>query len=326
MRLRLKFLVGMSVLLTAGEVLAASPAVQDTRVALHERINLKNKSYTGHGVVVAVIDSGVDFDHPLIRENRWINKSEAQGLPGVDDDHNGFIDDIAGWNFLESSSQQQDNLGHGTASAGVISSKIGLARDAQIMDLQVTDSHGVTTWKAVVAAIKYALKRKAQIINISLSADYGLMKQIQSQIPAEQFESALFVISGGNSSRLLPDKNDIDNVLFVGATTLTEPIFRRAYYSMYGSGIDISAPAGDTLGNVTLALNWKVTPYRNYNGTSSAAPVVSGAAALKLQQSPHLKPKELKALIMSSAAKYSFLDKEILDGNVLNVDALLQSK
>lgn len=329
-----KYFAGLSVSLTFAAS-ASAQSVVDTRPELYRLISHNSTVFKGDSILVAVIDSGVDYTHPLIKNHLWVNQAEAQGVEGIDDDKNGFVDDIHGWNFAHSLPKAIYDEGHGTATAGIISSEIGIAPKAQILDLQALFgrdqkendfiiSKGTGRTSDIIAAIKYALKAGAQIINLSLSADETFLQQLHEAIPTAELNKALIVVAGGNSNLPLKNTNSYSNVIVVGAATLNEVNTRRAYYSNYGPGIDIAAPAGDSLGNFTLAITRRGL-YRNYNGTSSAAPVVSAAAALKLEQSPSLKPHELKKLILDSASRLRLLQDEVVEGRLLNIEALLRA-
>ncbi|MFZ5760325.1 MAG: S8 family serine peptidase [Thermodesulfobacteriota bacterium] len=217
-------------------------------------------------VVIAVIDSGVAYDHPDLRNNLWINTKEIAGN-GIDDDSNGYIDDVHGWDFVNSDANPSDYSsdvygdGHGTHVAGIIAAQgnngvggSGVMWRARIMPLQVFDLFQVNSFSAVsiqaaniIAAMEYAVNNGARIIN----ASFGSLAYSQFQydmIAYARDRGVLLVAAAGNdgvnadSSPLYPAAYDLDNIISVAATDEND---RLASYSNYGGkGVDVAAPGG----------------------------------------------------------------------------------
>ena len=130
----------------------------------------------GAGATVAVVDTGIDFNHPDIMGNIWVNSAEANGLPGVDDDGNGFVDDIHGWDFVNQDNLPMDDNGHGTFISGIIGAVadnmrgiVGIAPESKIIPVKALDASGSGLVSNVISGIRYAADLGASVINLSLS-------------------------------------------------------------------------------------------------------------------------------------------------------------
>ena len=261
-----------------------------------------NKGYTGEGVVVAVLDGGVDYKHEDLRDNIWTNSGEIAGN-GKDDDGNGFIDDVYGWNFHDDDNDTLDRDGHGTHVAGTIAGAdndygvTGIAYDAQIMPVKVLDDSGAGYNSSIADGIYYAVDNGADVINLSLGGEYP-SRDIESAVEYAHENGVTVVMAAGNSS---------------GQT----PMYPANYADEYGIAVgavdknnqlaDFSNRAGnDELAYVTApGVNiYSTVPddeYESYSGTSMAAPHVSGAVALMLSADPNLTPDEIREIITESA-------------------------
>lgn len=266
----------------------------------------------GSGVTVAVVDTGIDYNHEDLSGNVWTNAGEIAGN-GLDDDGNGFVDDWRGWDFANGDNDALDDNGHGTHVAGIIGALkdngkgiAGVAPNAKIMGVKVLDKSGSGTFDNIVKGIKYAADRGARVINLSLGAvfnyslDYiktyyasyfeAILKPMQDVIAYATGRGSLVVAASGNSgvdvNRTAPA--GFTDTLSVGATT---PTGGKAYFSNSGQTLDITAPGWDVLSLKAAGTNLGTaagTGYTRLSGTSMATPMVSGVVALLLAQDPTL--------------------------------------
>jgi thermitase len=255
-------------------------------------------------VIVAVIDTGVYYNSPEFNGNIWTNNDELNGKAGIDDDNNGFIDDIYGWNFVSNNSTPIDDNGHGTHVSGTIGARgndnfglVGVAWNVQIMALKAYKADGNGDAVTSASAVDYAVKMGAKIINASWAS------AVPSQLLQESIEKArdkgvLFVACAGNTARdndskpIYPASYDIENIISVAAITKDGAL---APFSSYGQrSVHVAAPGVDIL---------SITPngYQQLSGTSMAAPHVSGIAVLLLAAEPKLTFIDLKKRILETA-------------------------
>ena len=276
-------------------------------------------SYTrGTGATVAVIDTGLDYTHPDIAGALWSNPSEASGLPGVDDDHNGFVDDVNGWDFYNWDNDPRDDQGHGTHVAGIIGARAdngigiaGVAPESKIIPIKVLNSKGSGFVSDVIDAIYYAANLGAQVINMSL----GVLKSFLSKTLRSAFEKAVayakakgtvVVAAAGNDNSRVENSYPagIRDVVAVGAI---EPVTdQRAWFSNFGKLLDLVAPGVDVLSlkasGVSFGLSSVVDPnYVRASGTSMASPVVAGVAALLRARNASLTYDQVVSILRSSA-------------------------
>ena len=281
------------------------------------------KGLTGDGIVVAVIDSGVDYNHPDLTGNIWSNAGETgvdalgrnKASNGVDDDNNGFVDDFRGWDFVNNDNDPMDDNSHGTHIAGLVAAKkdgvgiTGTAPTAKIMPLKILDSAGVGKIRDEINAINYAVANGAKIINVSLGGQQ-LNAQELDAIRAAEAQGAIVISAAGNDARLQPDyparfANEVG--IAVGAVS------RNGLFADYSNqagaeGINyFVAPGGDggraDSGDVysTVPLSQPGIPYRYFAGTSMAVPQVAGVIALMLQANPSLTPADIKRILAETA-------------------------
>lgn len=264
-------------------------------------------SATGQGVVVAVIDSGVEAGHSELAGQLWSNQREL--VNGLDDDGNGLVDDVDGWDFeSDDNDPRPDGTSfddsHGTLIAGVIAAAVdgagisGVAPDSQVMNLRACDNGSCMTLDAI-EAIHYAVDNGAHILNLSfggpspLNADEPLSEAIDY---ARQHD-VLVVTAAGNAPPgalppgmgILPAELPQSNNVAVAASNRLD---RLADFSYYGPNIDIAAPGVDLL-------TTDITGYSTVSGTSFSAPIVAGVAALLLSDDPGIHHQELVARLMA---------------------------
>jgi subtilisin family serine protease len=263
----------------------------------------------GAGVTVAVVDSGTRLDHPDIAPNVWTNFAEVPAN-GVDDDHNGFVDDVHGVDLTTTAPQQDisDGNGHGTHVAGIIAAAangrgvVGVAPRARIMTVKVLDAQGAGTTGAVADGIRYAVANGARVINLSLKSE-APDPRVGEAIAAALTARALVVVAAGNDGADIdrapsyPASIPAPNLLAVAATTPAEGR-GLAGFSNYGVlSVQLAAPGQEILSTANDG------GYAVESGTSMAAPMTSGVAALMASANPRLGGVELRSLLLQSAAR-----------------------
>jgi len=291
---------------------------------------------TGQGVTVAVIDTGIDYNHPDIKNNMWINSSEdingnsvmdPDDINGLDDDSNGHIDDILGYNFANDSNDPVDDHGHGTHVAGTIAATgdnaigvVGLAFRSQVMPVKALNDQGSGTSADLAEAIEYAANNGAEVINMSIGGPIKVWV-IQDAIDYAYGQGVVLVASagnnfGGDAAHTWPSA--YENVISVASTDQHDII---SDFSNVGVKIDVSAPGGgsinsndpgklgrnilslrafgtDMCGDGTCIVNEE---YIRACGTSMAAPHVSALAALILSRHPGFTNEEIRQVMRTSA-------------------------
>lgn len=278
-------------------------------------------------VVVAVIDTGIDINHPRLREQILVNEAELRGKPGIDDDENGYVDDTYGFDFTANSGLTGDNNGHGTFCAGQIAASAdasdgiaGLAPRTRILPVKFLDADGSGTLANAIRAIDYAVERGARVLSNSWGgADYSAL--LEDAVKRAESKGVLFVAAAGNDGSNLsrrpvyPAAFPEGNVVSVAAVTNNGYL---APFSNFGAKVHLAAPGGFLLG---LQPGGGVTCE---SGTSMAAPLVAATAALVLAKEPGLSAEEVKARLMTTATKLSDLEGKIASGGMINALEALQ--
>ncbi len=279
-----------------------------------------------HDIVVAVVDTGVDWDHPDLAANIWNNHDEIAGN-GVDDDNNGYRDDVHGWDFYSNDSNPDDWDSHGTHVAGAIGAVgnngqgvVGVNWDVRIMPLRFMGG-GSGSLSDAAAAIEYAVANGADVINASFGS-YGYSYTLRDAIAEASDAGVLFVAAAGNedndndSYAFYPAGYDLPNVVSVASTNSSD---RVSSFSNYGDqSVHVAAPGED------IYSTYAGGGYGWMSGTSMASPVVAGAAALALSADPTLSPADLKQLIMETSYTSSNLSSWTSSGGRLDAAALIE--
>lgn len=270
---------------------------------------LWSEGYTGsRKIKVAIVDTGVDIEHEDLKENIFTNEGEIPDN-GIDDDHNGLIDDIHGWNFSEPNTigngDVQDVFNHGTHVAGIIGAKgnngIGVAGinwNVSLIPIRYTNDQGGATVEAAIRAINYAVLMKADIINCS----WGMAvesKELHDAFMRASDQGILIVASAGNSAvnndkmPIVPAAyTDISNLVSVAATDNTDEL---AFFSNFGlKSVALAAPG------FAIMSTLKDSSYGYLSGTSMSAPSVTGVAAL-LMAHLGLSAKEVKERLIKTS-------------------------
>ncbi len=265
-----------------------------------------SKLGSGEGVVVAVIDTGIDLANPQFAAAVFTNTLEIAG-DGIDNDGNGFIDDTAGWNMAENTSDTQDIHGHGTKVAWLV---MALAPEVHILPVKVTVAMEDTFGSDVAAkAILYAVNAGADIINLSFTS-VNESPAIKSAIQYAVASGVLVVGAAGNTGMGVEFPATMDEVIAVGSSTIDET---PSWFSPSGTELDIIAPGEDIAVTSLNALTESVS------GTSFSAPLVSGAAADLLSMNSYLKPNSLKSLLLNGTMDILTPGFDLLSGyGILN--------
>ncbi|MBX7158518.1 MAG: S8 family serine peptidase [Verrucomicrobiae bacterium] len=275
-------------------------------------------------VVVAVIDTGVDWNHEDLKGNIWVNSGEIPNN-GKDDDKNGFVDDIRGWDFfLKDSNSPMDNDGHGTSVAGIIGAVgnnnkgiVGVNWKVSIMSLK--SGNHTHSKKNIIKSIYYACKMGADVINISIYGPHSV-KELNA-VKYAQKQGVLIVACAGNdgeenkgyanSYEFPASYNGLDNVISVAAAHHTYNNKFESYSNYSKKYVDLAAPVAETTLNIGNS-------YRYFNGTSAATPHVVGVAALIKSVQPTWKAKEIKNLILATVDKVPEFEDKVKTGGRLN--------
>jgi len=281
------------------------------------------------GIVVAVIDTGVDYNHRDLMGNMWVNQTELNGAAGIDDDENGYVDDIYGYDFVNNDSDPIDDHGHGTHCSGIIAAAgnngtdiTGICWDARIMALKFLDSSGSGNTADAVKAIYYAVQNGADVTSNSWGGG-DFSQAMKDAIDYAYSQGVMMVAAAGNNGDTdVQYPANYDNMFSVAATDSDD---KKASFSTYGSWVDIAAPGVDVL-SLRAAGTSLGTPYDPYttiaSGTSMACPHVSGACASIFSVYPEISLDELKTHLKDSVDP---IDPDICASGRLNLyQAILQ--
>lgn len=286
-------------------------------------------------VVVAVIDSGSDLTNQDLVDNLWTNPGEIPG-DGIDNEGDGYVDDVYGWNFADNNPDIQDRYGHGTHVAGIIGAKggnsmgvAGVNWNVSIMTLKFMSDRGIGSTSAALASMNYIAKMK-ELYNVNVVAvnaswqSYGYTSLVYDALNRLNNDGILFVTAAGNSSSNnditpeYPSCYDLDNVISVGA--LSNDGHSLAELSNYGStSVDLAAPG------IMIKSTLPYNSYGDLSGTSMASPFVAGAAALLKAAKPDLNMIQIKGAIFGSVDRIPELFGKVATGGKLNVGAAVSN-
>jgi len=264
-----------------------------------------NILHSSPNVVVAVIDTGIRYTHQDLAANMWINPNEIAGN-GIDDDNNGYVDDIYGINSITGSGNPIDDQGHGTHCAGTIGAVgnnnvgvVGVTRSVQLMACKFLDSSGFGDTTNAIECINYARQMGAHVMSNSWGGG-GFSQALQDAIAAAEAQGILFIAAAGNSSSNndgsphYPSSYPNNNVIAVASTTRTDSM---SSFSSYGAtSVDIGAPGTD----IYSCTYDSDSSYGYKSGTSMATPHVAGACALLKARFPSFTYQQLKARLLDN--------------------------
>lgn len=277
----------------------------------------KGKTQAEGGHITAVIDTGIDYNHEDLQANMWVNTGEIPGN-GIDDDGNGVIDDVHGYNAYADSGDPMDGNSHGTHCAGTIAGVgdngkgvTGVGQKGNLMAIKIFSDAGRTNTSAILRGISYASKNGARITSNSWGGGRPseAIKEAFASSPAFHFMAA--GNSGTDNDRRphFPSNYGLANSLGVAASDRND---RLANFSCYGeTTVDLAAPGKDIYSTVPG------NKYASYSGTSMATPHVTGAAAVLLAENPEMSNAELRERLLGGVDHVkSFEGKLVTEGRL----------
>lgn len=273
--------------------------------------------------IVAIIDTGLDYNHETFTGSNalWNNSAEIPGN-GIDDDFNGYVDDVSGWNFINNTPNYMDDDDHGTHVAGIVvgvglnifATPIAQSR-VKVMALKFLDANGSGTTSNAIKAIYYAANMGAKVINNSWGGT-AYSRSLHEAMTYAYSRGLIVVSAAGNagsnndSKPMYPANYDVPSNIAVAAT---DDYDQKASFSNYGNSVAIAAPGYAV---------WSSIPGNRYDflsGTSMAAPFVSGLAAHAAREAPQLSGYQLKSILVAQVNTFSSLASKVASSGRVNV-------
>jgi len=329
---------------TAVDAMGVAPQSTDTYTQSYSSVQAteawrieKPYDHATAKTVVAVIDSGVDLTHGVIANSNsiWINEAEANGKPGVDDDGNGYIDDVRGWNFVARSPSVYDDNGHGTHVAGIV---LGVGMDVlqsqvresrtKIMALKFLDGSGSGSTADAIAAIDYAVRNGARVINNSWGGPS--YSQALNNAYANAYNNGVLLVSAaGNNGQSLdtnpmyPAAFDTPSNITVAATSDSDT--KASFSNFSQTAAHVAAPGVSIISTVPGTGCSAPGCFQMMSGTSMAAPFVAGLAALIIREAPQLSGYQVKGIILGQVDVKPVLSTRVQSSGRVNVLKSIQS-
>lgn len=307
-----------------GQTVNGDPGVANADINAPEAWNLLTGSAN---FVIADIDTGVNYSHPDLAANSWINPGEIAGN-GVDDDGNGRIDDMRGWDFYNNDNDPMDDNGHGTHTSGTFGGVgnngvgvAGVAWNCKIMGLKFLGGSGGGSTTGAISAVQYLTQKSIKVSNNSWGGG-GFSQALFDAIAASRNVGHVFVAAAGNSGANIdsaptyPASYNIDNIISVAASDNND---QRASFTNYGvTSVDLAAPG------VNIYSTY-LSGYDYLDGTSMATPHVAGAVALVQIQNPSWTYSQVRSRILTTTRAVPAWNGAVATGGVLNLFAALNT-
>lgn len=282
-----------------------SPATNDADIDMELGWDIEQGD---ESIIVAILDSGIKLEHPEFNGRLWINSNET--INGIDDDNNGYIDDINGWDFANNDNNPTDDHGHGTNVTGIIGANSnnnrgysGVDHNCKLMIGKILDQNNSGYYSWWTDAIYYAVDNGAKIINMSVGGS-GYSSSMKDAIDYAYNNGVTVVacmMNENNNTTFYPA--GYQNTIAVGSTNPNDERSTPFFWSPtsgsnYGNHIDVVAP-----GNYIYGLDYQSnTNYNSYwGGTSQAAPLVAGISSLLLAQDPNRTPDDIRSILRNTA-------------------------
>ncbi|MBL6990793.1 MAG: S8 family serine peptidase [Bacteriovoracaceae bacterium] len=294
-------------------------------------------------ILVAVVDSGINYNHPDLKNNIWVNQLEKNGLAGKDDDQNGYVDDIYGYNFAYKNNDPMDDHGHGTHIAGIIGAQrnnslgiAGISGNVKMMAIKWLNSHNQGYNSEAIKGVEYAIANGAKIINCSWGEEQEDFVDLENDPLKEvmvraQQAGVLIVAAAGNEAStndtagMLPASYKLDNIISVAAINnggkLVTPMNNEHPEVIWGSNygknsVHIAAPGYEVL-------SYAINELEEVDGTSMATPHVTGVASLIWGHDPQISAFEVRRRILTGARHRRSLRKLLITGGMLDAYSAL---
>lgn len=283
------------------------------------------KNQAQGGPLIAVIDTGADYNHKDLKDNIWVNQGEIAG-DGADNDGNGVVDDVYGFNAANDSGNPMDDNGHGSHTSGTIGAAgnnaegvVGVSWNANIMPVKFLSADGSGTLADAMKGIFYATKMGARVTSNSWGGG-GYNQALRDALSGSR---ALHIFAAGNDSSdndvspAYPASYDLSNIVSVAATDRSDHL---AYFSNWGAkSVDLAAPGVDIYSTVPEG------KYESNSGTSMATPHVTGVVSLMLALYPALTNEQIVARLLNNVDKLPELEGKVLSGGRLNAEKALEN-
>jgi subtilisin family serine protease len=290
-------------------------------------------SIGSYDVVVAVLDTGVDYTHPELADNMWLNADETPDN-GIDDDNNGYVDDVRGWDFEHESNDPMDDYGHGTHCAGTIGAAgnnglgvAGVNWRVTIMPLRIIGDQELDAYCLDAAeSIHYAVDNGAHVMSCSWWTVEHYNQTLEEAVEYAEQQEVFLVAAAGNDARDddSPDYNHwpsewpYENIIAVAATNHDD---NRASFSNWGpTTVDVGAPGEDI-----LSCTWPGHGYELMSGTSMATPHVAGTVALIMSIRPDLSMADVKQFLFNTVDPIPDLEGLTVTGGRINAHRVMQA-
>ena len=280
-------------------------------------------------IVIAVIDTGVDYTHPDLKSQIEANSAELTGKAGVDDDGNGYIDDVYGYDFANKDGDPMDGHGHGTHCAGVIGAShnsagiAGVMSNVKIVPIKFLTDAGSGETIDAISSIDYAIKRGVNVMSNSWGGG-DKEQSLLDAITAAETAGITFVAAAGNDSSnndttaSYPANYDVSNVISVGSYTAAGA---KSSFSNFGvKTVHVTAPGSSILST------YKNGTYASLSGTSMATPHIAGVVGLILSKEPNLTPVQIRERLVNTSVKTDKLKSASLSGGRVDAFRALTNK
>jgi subtilisin family serine protease len=286
-----------------------------------------DRTIGSQSLLIGVLDTGVEISHPDLAANIWVNLPEQSGGVGIDDDLNGYVDDVHGYDVVNNDGDPSDFNGHGTHVAGIIAARgsngtgvVGVCWNASIVAIRILNDRGVGTVAQAIAGLQYAKAIGVRVANLSWSVEQPSAALLQALQDAGAAGMVIVAAAGNGGLNddvqpYYPASYRLPYMISVAATDAKD---RLAPYSNYGpASVDIAAPG------TAILSTWLSGTYKTLTGTSEAAPIVSGACGLLLARFPSLANTAVKRAVLHSAETLPSLTGRVASGARLDAHLLV---